>query len=95
MSWVIGLEASFAFMAEWMCKVFGLIDFFSGRLFYQGIDGRFNSEAYQAFLLKALAETTRHLVIIQDGAKYHTVRRFELLTRSVDQALAHYAFALQ
>jgi len=53
-------------------KVFGLIDFFTGRLFYQGIDGKFNWETYQAFLLKVLAETTRHLVIIQDGAKYHT-----------------------
>jgi transposase len=118
-------------------KVFGLIDFFTGRLFYRGIDDRFNSETYQAFLLKALAETTRHLVIIQDGAKYHTskamreffaahqdritvyqlpsyspdynpieflwknVKReathnqyfpeFELLTQSVDQALAYYA----
>jgi len=118
-------------------KVFGLIDFFTGRLFYRGIDGRFNSETYQAFLLKVLAETTRHLVIIQDGAKYHTskamreffaahqdritvyqlpsyspdynpieflwknVKReathnqyfpeFELLTLSVDQALAYYA----
>jgi len=118
-------------------KVFGLIDFFTGRLFYQGIDGKFNSETYQAFLLKVLAETTRHLIIIQDGAKYHTsktmreffaarqdritvyqlpsyspdynpieylwknVKReathnqyfpeFELLTLSVDQALAYYA----
>jgi len=53
-------------------KVFGLIDFFTGRLFYQGIEGRFNSETYKAFLLKVLAETSRHLVIIQDGARYHT-----------------------
>jgi transposase len=118
-------------------KVFGLIDFFTGRLFYQGINGKFNSETYQAFLLKVLAETTRHLVIIQDGAKYHTSKamrqffaahqdritvyllpsyspdynpieylwknvkqeathnqyfpEFELLTLSVDQALAYYA----
>ena len=54
-------------------KVFGLIDFFTGRLFYQGIEGRFNSETYKAFLLKVLAETSRHLVIIQDGARYHTI----------------------
>jgi hypothetical protein len=31
-------------------KVFGAIEYFSGRLFYQGIEGRFNSESYQAFL---------------------------------------------
>ena len=30
-------------------KVFGAIEYFSGRLFYQGIEGRFNSENYQAF----------------------------------------------
>lgn len=118
-------------------KVFGLIDFFTGRVFYRGIDSRFNSETYQAFLLKVLAETPRHVVLIQDGAKYHTSKamreffaahqdritvyqlpsyspdynpieflwknvkqkathnqyfpEFELLTLSVDQALAYYA----
>ncbi|MCC7161964.1 MAG: IS630 family transposase [Anaerolineae bacterium] len=53
-------------------KVFGLVEFFSGRLFYQGIEGKFHSEAYQAFLLGALAQSTEHLFLIQDGAKYHT-----------------------
>jgi transposase len=53
-------------------KVFGLIEFFSGRLFYQGIEGKFNSEAYQAFLLSVLAQTSEHLFLIQDGARYHT-----------------------
>ena len=31
-------------------KVFGLIELFSGRLFFQGIDGRFNGQTYIAFL---------------------------------------------
>lgn len=53
-------------------KVFGLIEFLSGRLFHQGIEGKFNSESYQAFLLSVLAQTTVHLFLIQDGAKYHT-----------------------
>lgn len=53
-------------------KVFGLIEYFSGRLFHQGIEGKFNSEAYQAFLLSVLTQTTEHLFLIQDGAKYHT-----------------------
>src|SRR5215468_6991848 len=30
-------------------KVFGAIDYFSGCLFYQGIEGRFHSDSYQAF----------------------------------------------
>lgn len=53
-------------------KTFGLIEFFSGRLFHQGIEGKFNSASYQAFLLSVLAQTTEHLFLIQDGAKYHT-----------------------
>ncbi len=53
-------------------KVFGLIDFFSGRLFHGGIEGKFNSESYQAFLLSVLAQTTEPICLIQDGAKYHT-----------------------
>lgn len=53
-------------------KIFGLIDYFSGRFFYQGHAGRFNSTSYQIFLSEVMAQTTQHLVIIQDGAKYHT-----------------------
>jgi transposase len=53
-------------------KVFGAIEYFSGRLFYQGIEGRFNSENYQAFLQMILAHTTQHLFLIHDGARYHT-----------------------
>ncbi|MGB8647577.1 MAG: IS630 family transposase [Anaerolineae bacterium] len=53
-------------------KVFGLIDLFSGRLFYQGIEGKFNSESYQAFLLSVLGQTRKPIFLLQDGAKYHT-----------------------
>jgi len=53
-------------------KVFGAIEYFSGRLFYQGIEGRFNSESYQAFLELIMAQTQEPLFLIHDGAKYHT-----------------------
>ena len=53
-------------------KVFGAIEYFSGRLFLQGIEGRFNSDSYQAFLQMILAQTTQHLFLIHDGARYHT-----------------------
>ena len=52
-------------------KVFGLIEFFSGRLFYQGIEGKFNATTYQAFLEWVRAQTTQPLFLVQDGAKYH------------------------
>jgi transposase len=53
-------------------KVFGAIVYFSGRLFSQGLEGRFNSEQYQAFLRMIMAQTTEHLFVIHDGARYHT-----------------------
>src|SRR5262252_6365389 len=53
-------------------KVFGAIEYFSGRLFFQGIEGRFNSDSYQAFLQRIMAQTTEHLFLIHDGARYHT-----------------------
>src|SRR3989449_6666502 len=53
-------------------KVFGAIEYFSGRLFFQGIEGRFHSASYQEFLQMILAQTTQHLCLIHDGARYHT-----------------------
>jgi len=53
-------------------KVFGAIEYFSGQLFYQGIEGRFNSESYQGFLQMLMEQTTQHLFLIHDGARYHT-----------------------
>lgn len=60
-------------------KVFGLIDFFTGRLFYQGHTGRFNGASYVAFLSTVLAQTTQPVFLVQDGAPYHRsapVKRF-------------------
>ena len=53
-------------------KVFGAIEYFSGRLFSQGLEGRFNSQQYQVFLRMIMAQTTEHLFVIHDGARYHT-----------------------
>jgi transposase len=53
-------------------KVFGAIEDFSGRLFYQGIEGRFNSESYQEFVRMIVEHTTQHRFLIHDGARYHT-----------------------
>jgi transposase len=53
-------------------KGFGAIEYGSGRLVYQGIEGRFNSESYQGFVQMLMAQTTQHLFLIHDGARYHT-----------------------
>jgi transposase len=55
-------------------KVWGLIDYFTGRLFYQGSTARFNAAGYCAFLATVLAQTDRPIIVIQDGARYHTAQ---------------------
>ena len=58
-------------------KVMRLIDYCSGALFYQTHLGRFNSVVYEAFLTEVLAKTDRHLILIQDGAPYHTSKAMQ------------------
>jgi|GEM_PF-1327102 len=53
-------------------KVFGAIAYCSGRLCSQGIEGRLTSDSSQGFLRMILAHTTAHLLLIHDGARYHT-----------------------
>lgn len=53
-------------------KVLGLIDYFTGRFFYRCQEARLNSTTYEAFLRQVLSQTRQHLILIQDGARYHT-----------------------
>jgi transposase len=53
-------------------KVFGLIDYFTGRFFYKCQESRLNSETYAQFLTEVLSKTRKHIILIQDGARYHT-----------------------
>jgi transposase len=69
-------------------KVFGLIDYFTGRFFYQGHEGRLNSESYSAFLARVLEQTTQHIMLIQDGASYHT-------SAAMQACFAHHTARLQ
>lgn len=60
-------------------KMFGLIEFFQGRLFYKGIEDKFNSASYISFLAEVLTKVSGMIFLIQDGARYHTskaVREF-------------------
>lgn len=56
-------------------KVFGLIEYFTGRLFWHGHEGRFNAESYCCFLERVLEQTTQTLLLVQDGARYHTAAK--------------------
>ncbi len=53
-------------------KVLGLIDYFTGTFFCKGHEGRLNSEIYEQFLKEVLEQTDKHVIIVQDGARYHT-----------------------
>ncbi len=53
-------------------KVLGLIDYFTGRFFYKCQEERFNSQTYMTYLTEVLAQTKQPIVLIQDGARYHT-----------------------
>ena len=53
-------------------KVFGVIEASSGRLIYQALEGKLNSDSYIEFLGKILRETRQEIIIIHDGARYHT-----------------------
>ncbi|MGH7889391.1 MAG: IS630 family transposase [Thermodesulfobacteriota bacterium] len=52
-------------------KVFGLIDYFTGRFFYKCTQERLNSVSYAQFLQEVLTKTRKHIILIQDGAPYH------------------------
>ncbi len=68
-------------------KIFGLIDYFSGQFFYKSQTGRFNSESYAAFLLDVLSQTQQHLIVIQDGARYHTSKAMQLFFQEHEERL--------
>jgi transposase len=53
-------------------KVFGRIDYFSGRFFWQQQTARFTADAYRSCLEAVLAQTDCPIVLLQDGAAYHT-----------------------
>ncbi len=53
-------------------KVMGMVDYFSGRLFFEGGTGRLTATRSCTFLASILAQTSQPLVVIQDGASYHT-----------------------
>jgi len=71
-------------------KVMGLIDYFSGQFFYTTHTGRFNSKVYELFLTEVLKEAAQHIIIVQDGASYHTSKAMQTFFAAHDKELAVY-----
>jgi transposase len=59
-------------------KIFGLIDYFTGKFFSKGHEGKLNSRSYMEFLQEVLAKTRKHIILIQDGAPYHKGNKMNL-----------------
>lgn len=60
-------------------KVLGMIEYFTGKVFARGHDGRLNATVYEAYLKEILSQTRKHLIVIHDGASYHksaSLKRF-------------------
>jgi len=71
-------------------KVFGLIDCFTGRFFYKAQDGRLTSESYAQFLRAVLNETQKHIILVQDGARYHTSKAMQQFFKEHKERLTVY-----
>lgn len=67
-------------------KVFGAIDFDSGKFFHQGVDGKLNGGSYIEFLRTIISKTRKPIILIQDGAPYHKSKAVkEFIAKSSDR----------
>ena len=73
-------------------KVFGLIDYFSGRFFWQHQNARFTAATYQDFLQAVLEQTDRPIILLQDGAGYHTAKAIQPFFTAQRDRLTVYQF---
>ena len=58
-------------------KVFGLIEYFTGKFLAKGHEGKFNFETYQDFLKDVMRKTRKHIILIQDNVPYHTCEEMQ------------------
>lgn len=68
-------------------KVAGFIEYFTGRFFFMGHEGRLNSEVYEKFIKEILTQTQKHTIIVQDGAPYHTSKAMKLFFKKHSKRL--------
>lgn len=71
-------------------KVWGLMEYFSGQLYYQGSTERLNAKRYCEFLAWVLAQTQGPIIIVQDGARYHTAAQTRQFVAEHSERLSVY-----
>jgi transposase len=71
-------------------KIFGLIDYYTGKFFSKGHEGKLNAESYMEFLQDVLSKTRKHIILIQDGASYHTSRKMKDFFKKHEERITVY-----
>lgn len=66
-------------------KVFGAIEFYSGRLLAYAVQDQLNGETYTSFLKYALKHTRGKLVWIHDGVAYHKSKEIKEFLKTTDR----------
>lgn len=69
-------------------KVFGAIEYGTGKLHYKGQMGKLNAETYLSFLKQILRSKRGHIIIVHDGAPYHRAKTVKEFIRSRKERLA-------
>jgi transposase len=59
-------------------RVFGLIEYFTGKFLAKGHEGQLNTETYQEFLKEVMKQTRKHIILIQDNVPYHTCEEMQI-----------------
>jgi transposase len=59
-------------------KVFGLIEYFTGKFLTKGHEGKLNFKTYQDFLKDVMRKTRKHIILIQDNVPYHTSEEMQV-----------------
>ena len=72
------------------CKVFGAIEYFTGRFYCKGYEGRLNSDSYADFLKEVLSKTRKHIILIHDGAPYHKSKAMKSFYKANAKRLTAY-----
>jgi len=63
-------------------KIFSAIDFFSGTLVSQIIEGKLNANSYITFLKKIINSTDKKIYLVEDGAPYHRSKEVKEFLRT-------------
>ncbi len=71
-------------------KVFGAIDYFTGKFYSKGHEGKLNAESYMEFLQGILSKTRKNFILIQDGAPYHKSRAMKAFFKKHEKRLTIY-----